>query len=285
MDSKIIERTTGLLEALGLEEEPLGIFYTESEPREGLSPKVGKLPTREREERDEIDWQAIYDGFSCIMCNVWKARKRKIVVWASAEHYGCPGAAFWLGYNKPQAERVICYLSTGLSGQCEGELLYNSPDVVRQIFEHIDPKEAHGRYCVVKPLTLFEKHEQPELVAFFARPEALCGLNLLAAFVTDDPEVVVSPWGAACGSLVTWPLHYLAKGRNKAVLGGWDPWPRRYFQTDELSFTIPYAMFKEMVNRFEDSFLSTKAWLTVRKKIEISNRVWAGHNRAKPEMD
>lgn len=285
MDSEIMERTPALLAALGLGEEPLGIFYTDSEPKGGLSPQAASLPTREKEQRGEIDWQGIYEGFSCIICNVLKARKKKVAAWASAERFGCPGAAFWLGYNKPQAERVICYLSSGLPGQLAGEFLYRSPEVVREVFEHIDPRAAPGKYCVVKPFGLFAEQEQPELVAFFARPEALCGLNLLAAFVTDDPEVVVSPWGAACGSLITWPLHYLARGLNKAVLGGWDPWPRRYFQTDELSFTVPYTMFKKMVHRFEDSFLTTRAWSTVRKKIDISNRVWAGHNKANPARD
>jgi hypothetical protein len=35
-----------------------------------------------------------------------------------------------------------------------------------------------------------------------ALPETLCGLHQLAAFVTHDPDVVASPWGAACANLI-----------------------------------------------------------------------------------
>jgi len=67
-----------------------------------------------------------------------------------------------------------------------------------------------------------------------------------------------------------WPFHYLAKGENKAVVGGWDPSARKYFKTDELSFTVSFQMFTEMLNRHGESFLSTKNWATVQKKIARS---------------
>jgi len=86
--------------------------------------------------------------------------------------------------------------------------------------------------------------------------------------------VVVSPWSAGCGSLAVWPLHYLARGENKAVIGGWDPSARKYFKTDELTFTLPYDMFEQMVKRFEESFLTTKTWTTVQKKIARSKKAW-----------
>jgi len=61
--------------------------------------------------------------------------------------------------------------------------------------------------------------------------------------VTNDPEVVASPWRAACTNLITWPRKYLAEGQNRAVLGGWDPSARKFFRTDGLSFTVPFGMF------------------------------------------
>jgi len=69
-------------------------------------------------------------------------------------------------------------------------------------------------------------------------------------------------------------LHYLSKGQNRAVIGGWDPSARKFFKTDELSFTIPYKMFLDMLKRVNDSFLMTKAWGTVQKKIERSKKAW-----------
>ena len=126
-----------------------------------------------KEIKNEINWQAIFDQFSCVIGNIWRARKKKTAAYFSEECFGCPGGAFWLGFMKPQTETIIRYVSTGIPGKMEGELYCDSPEVLRQIFEQIDPRPAPKKFCVVKPLTLFEDEENPEIVAFFARPESL----------------------------------------------------------------------------------------------------------------
>ena len=186
-------------------------------------------------------------------------RKKKTAAYFSEEQFGCAGGAFWLGFNKPQTETIINYVSSGIPNWTEVEHYCDSADALRRIFEYVDPRPAPRKFCVVKPLNLFIDTEEPELVVFFTRPESLSGLHQLAAFVTNDPEVVVSPWSAACGSLAVWPFHYLARGENKAVIGGWEPSARKFFKTDELSFTVPFQMFTEMLNRHGESFLTTKA--------------------------
>jgi uncharacterized protein (DUF169 family) len=127
---------------------------------------------------------------------------------------------------------------------------------------------------VLKALGLFEEGETPELVVFFERPELIAGLNQMASFVTNDLEAVVSPFGAGCSNIVTWPLHYLARGDLKAVLGSWDPSCRRFLKTDEITFTVPMEMFRRMTERWEESFLAGNTWQTVRKKILRSRRTW-----------
>ena len=272
MIEQTIKALPKFLEVLGLGEEPMGIFYTDEKPAQGFSPKPLELPTREKEIKNEIDWQKVFSQFSCVMGHIWRARKKKTVAYFSAEQFGCPGGAFWLGFNKPQTETIINYVSTGIPNWTEGELYCDSPDELRRIFEYVDPRPAPRAYCVVKPISKFSTDEMPELIAFFTRPESLSGLHQLAAFVTNDPEVVVSPWGAGCGNVVTWPLHYLSRGQNKAVIGGWDPSARKFFKTDELSFTVPSQMFADMIERFDASFLTTESWATVKKKIEKSRR-------------
>ena len=262
------------LDILGLTEEPMGIFYTDNVPEAGFSPKPMDLPTREKEIENAIDWQGIFGGFSCVMGNVWRARKKKTTAYFTARQFGCPGGGFWLGFMKPQTETIIHYVSSGIPDRMAGEFYCDSPDALRQMFNYIDPPPAPQTVCVVKPLSLFTGDEKPAVVTFFARPETICGLHQLATFVTNDPEVVVSPWGAACTGLITWPFKYLARGENRAVLGGWDPSARKFFQTDELTFTVPYEMFNQMLKRFKDSFLTTGTWTTVRKKIARSNHAW-----------
>ena len=224
--------------------------------------------------RNEIDWQEIFGNFSCVMGNIWRARRKKTAAYFDSTRFGCPGGAFWLGFMKPQTEAIIHYVSSGVPGRMEGECYCESPDELRRIFDEIDPPAAPGPVCVVKPLSLFAEGEVPQLVTFFSRPESMCGLHQLAAFVTNDVEVVVSPWGAACTGMFTWPGKYLAMGLQKAVVGGWDPSARKFFKTDELSFTVPFGMFGAMVTRYVESFLTTKTWAVVQKKIARSARVW-----------
>ena len=274
MDPHMLKMLPPFLEVLGLDEEPMGLFYSDKRPAEGFSPEPIDLPTREKELKNEINWQAVFGKFSCVLGHIWRARKKKTAAYFSAEQFGCPGAAFWLGFNKPQTEMIIKYVSSGIPNWTEGERYCESPDALRRIFEFVDPRPAPKKYCVVKPLSLFIEGEETELVVFFSRPESLCGLHQLAAFATNDPEVVVSPWSSACGSLAVWPLHYLARKENKAVVGGWDPSARKFFKTDELSFTVPFPMFGTMLQRYGESFLTTKTWRTVQKKIARSKKVW-----------
>jgi uncharacterized protein (DUF169 family) len=274
MNKEMIAALPNFLTLVGLDEEPMGLHYSDEKPVEGFSPKPMDLPTREKELKNAIDWQAVFGQFSCVMGHIWRARKKRAVAYFSAEQFGCPGGAFWLGFNKPQTETIINYVSTGIPDWTEGERYCDSPDALRRIFEFVDPRPAPKSYCVVKPISRFSDAEVPELVIFFARPEVLSGLHQLAAFVTNDPEVVASPWAAGCGSIAVWPLHYLARGQHRAVIGGWDPSARKFYKTDELSFTVPFGMFEQMLDRYQESFLTTKTWATVRKKILRSQNAW-----------
>ena len=274
MDSTMFEKLPELCDRLGLHEMPMGIFYTDHQPAEALSPRAGDLPTRQKEMENAIDWGAVFGNFSCVIGHIWRARKKHVPAAFDSEHFGCPGGAFWLGFMKPQTETIIHYVSSGIPDHMKGELYCESPDELRRIFQEIDPPEAPGRYCVVKALDLFTDPECPDVVAFFARPESLAGLHQLAAFVTNDVQVVTSPWGAGCTGLITWPFKYLAEGLNKAVLGGWDPSARKFYKTDELTFTVPFKMFQKMLDRFSESFLTTPTWDIVQKKIIRSRKAW-----------
>jgi len=209
-----------------------------------------------------------------VIGNIWRARKKETAAYFDKARFGCLDGAFYLGFLKPQLNFITYYVSTGIPDQMEGEHYLESPEVTRNFFDTIDPTAAPGRYCVFKPITQFDQDAQPELVTFFARAEVISGLNQLATFVTNDFEAVHSPFGAGCSNIVTWPLRYLAEGKLKAVLGGWDPSDRKFLKTDEITFTVPFEMFHRMVNRWSESFLATKTWATVKKKINRSRRAW-----------
>ncbi len=275
MEQRIADRLPDFMDTMGLTEPPMGFFFTNAPPAGALSPAPMPTPTRQREEKGEIDWGAVFGNFTCAIGLIWRARRKGAAAAFSAEQYGCPGAAFWMGFLKPQSETIIHYVSSGIPGQMEGEFYCESPDALRRTFLEIDPPPAGGPWLVVKHLDRFEADETPELVAFFARPEAMCGLHQLAFYVTNDTEVIASPWSAACGSLVIWPLKYHREGRLRAALGGWDISARKFFKPDELSLSMPYKLYERMIERADESFLSRKNWENVKKKIALSEKTWS----------
>jgi uncharacterized protein (DUF169 family) len=259
---------------LGLTEEPLGLLYTPVEPEQGLSPQQALLPTAEMEAAGEVDWEATFANFSCVIGLLWRARKLGKPAYFDQARFGCLGGAFYLGFLKPQLEFITHCVSTGQPGVMEGECYLDSPQAVRRFFQVLDPRPAPEQFCVFKPLSKFTPDERPEVVIFFARAETISGLNQLATFVTNDFEAVQSPFGAGCSNIVAWPLKYLERGQLKAVLGGWDPSDRKFLKPDEITFTVPYEMFERMVKRWRESFLTKDTWKTVRKKIELSRKAW-----------
>jgi uncharacterized protein (DUF169 family) len=262
------------LEALGYSEQPLGMFYTDTEPESGFVPKEGAVFSYEMEQRGELDFAALFQNWSCVMGNIWLARKKKSAAYFEARRFGCLGGSFYLGFHKPQLDFIAHYVSTGIPGKSQGERYLPSPETTRRFFTLLDPRPAPARFCVFKPISMFEENETPEVVTFFARGETMAGLCTLATFVTEDFEVVVSPFGAGCSYVVTWPLYYLKQGRMRAVLGGWDPSDRKFMKTDEMTFSIPYEMYLLFLERWEKSFLLTDTWAGVKKKIARSREAW-----------
>ena len=268
------EEIRAFFDILGLSEEPMGMCYAEQEPAGGISPKPGTLPSVETELRGEVDWGALHRNFSCVLGIIWRARKRQTVAYFDRSRFGCLGGAFYLGYLKPQLQAIAHLVSTGVPDRIEGELYLESPEVSRSFFEIMDPRPAPAQFCLFKPISQFQGGTPPELVTFFARAEAISGLHQLATFVTNDFEAVSSPFGSGCSSIVTWPLKYLSEGKLKAVLGGWDPSDRKFLKTDEVTCTVPLAMFRLMVDRRQESFLTTGTWAAIRKRITRSHRTW-----------
>jgi uncharacterized protein (DUF169 family) len=262
------------LDVLGLTEAPLGMYYTDQQPSEGFSPRPRKTPTAEEEAQGKIDWRGVFEGFTCVLGTIYRARRRGAVAYFDRDRVGCLGGAFYLGFLERPLNFIAHYVSTGIPDRVEGERYLESPEITRTFFQTIAPQPASARFCVFKPLPRFEAREKPELVTFFARSETICGLHQLATFVTNDFEAVSSPFGPGCAGIITWPLRYLAEGKLKAVLGGWDPTERRYLKVDELTFTVPLRMYELMLARWPESFLITPTWSSVRKKIARSQKAW-----------
>jgi uncharacterized protein (DUF169 family) len=228
------------------------------------------------EEKGQVDMQEVMKTFSCVIGNIWLARKKKCAAYISSEAYGCPGGVFYCSMMKPNLKFIEHYVTTGFEGTpIHGERYLPSPESMRKFLGKVDPRKAPAKYCIFKPLSLFSDGEEPEFVIFFARPEVLCGLFTQTTFTTGEVDCVASPFGAGCTNIVAWPLYYKEKGLEKAVLGGFDPSARKFMKTDELTFTVPWSLYQKMLKALPESMFNVgKDWTSVRKKVDRSAAAW-----------
>lgn len=272
----VVEGTHTFMEYLGLQEEPFGVYYDDAKPENAFGPKVGTPISRELEDRGELDVQEVMKTFSCVMGNVWLARKKRTAAFISAEQYGCFGGVYYCSMLKPHVRFIENYVSTGIEGTpIHGERYMSNPETMRNFLEEVNPRKAPAKYCIFKPLSKFEYGEEPEFVIFFARPEILTGLHTHTVFTTGDMDCVVSPFGAGCTNMVSWPLYYQEKGLEKAVIGGFDPSARKFMKVDELTFTVPLSLYEKMLSALPESMFTHETdWKNVRKKVTRSNKAW-----------
>lgn len=276
----INEKTQRLLELLGHDEAPFGVYYDDIKP-DGFGPKPGELFTREREDAGRIDWQNARGTFSCVMGNIWLARKKKKAAWISHEECGCMGGGFYTGLYRPYLNFNVLYVSTGMpEANVEGEHYLPSPASMRAFMEDAAPPAAPGKYCIFKPLEQFTDATPPLLVIFFARPEALNGLFSLTIYATGDHNSIMTPFASGCGGILSWPLVYRQRGEEKAVLGGFDLSARKFMKTDELSFAVPLTLYQKMLDVMDKSALVRNTWAGVRKKVMKSGNAWSGKSQA-----
>jgi uncharacterized protein (DUF169 family) len=280
-------RATGterLLELLGHDESPFGMHYAEVKPEGGFGPKPGEIFNREREASGQIDWQKAFANFSCIMGNIWLARKKKTSAWISLEECGCMGGGYYSGMYGPALEMIVSYVTTGIPGtSMEGEHYLPGAESMRAFLEDTRPPAATGKYCVFKPLEQFAPAETPLVVVFFCRPEVLTGLHSLACYAAGSHLAVVSPFSPGCGSIIAWPLAYQQRGEERAIVGGFDPSARKFMKTDELSFSVPLSLYDKMLKVMEESALTRHTWQGVRKKVVRSMQAWGDAAKQKPD--
>lgn len=91
IEQSILEGTKTLLGHLGLDEEPIGVYYDDIKPENAFGPKPGPPISRELEEQGQLNMKEVFQSFSCVMGNIWLARRKHGTAYISTEEYGCPG--------------------------------------------------------------------------------------------------------------------------------------------------------------------------------------------------
>lgn len=212
---------------------------------------------------------------------------------------GCVGGGVGMGFGElykqfPGGEEGFCrFLSSGIEGWPEGQAVaagvrpflreetyddfvhgeryLKSPAEVRRFLAALPFFEVPKRYVLFLPLpAVDDKALRPEVVVFFADPDELAALVVLANYGRGDNENVLTPFAAGCQTLGIYPYREARSGRPRAVVGLTDLsarlFIRRQLGGDLLSFAVPFSLFAEMEGNVKGSFLERPTWQALLKE-------------------
>ncbi len=221
---------------------PLALFYSDN--------LKGNTPVKKPNE-----WR-------CVICDFRNAINGKDLYFGK-DSLGCSGGMRYCGFADQIRPGIEYFLSYGIKGEMEGERYLKTPEIARKAIADFPSFKASGKYFVVKRWDNIEEDEDPLLVLFFASANVLSGLFTLANYDEAEADSVICPFGSGCSSIVQLPLKELQSKRQRAVLGMFDVSARPCVPEDELSFTVPFPKFKNMIENMDESFLITDSWKKV----------------------
>ncbi len=206
-------------------------------------------------------------GHRCMICDLVRARKGRTLSF-DLPSIGCGGGRRYAGFDEPLMPDFEYFLSCGIPGRVEGERYKKTPELVREHLKHQPPFRAPADYIVFKRWDKVGDDDEPLVVIFFASADVLSGLFTLANFDEGNPFGVITPFGAGCSSIIDYPYRELSSEHPRAVLGMFDISARPCVPAPELSFAVPWPKFLRMAGNMEESFLITKSWKAVQKRLK-----------------
>jgi uncharacterized protein (DUF169 family) len=244
------------------------------------------------DEKPEGAMQFQEGRWGCVMWLAASAVKGRPAV-CDAKTFGCFGGGVGMGFGNqyrsfPGSEEGFChFLSSGIEGWAEGpavaemvkpflsketfdnfvhgERCVKTPEDVKRFVTSLPIMQIPKRYVVFRRLADVDaKKETPQTVIFFADPDELSALVVLANYGRGSYENVIIPFAAGCQTIGIYPYREAESDRPRAVVGLIDLTARVYIRKqlgdNLLSFAMPFALFKEMEENVEGSFLQRHTW-------------------------
>ena len=202
----------------------------------------------------------------CIVADISRVKNGKSLLF-DVNSIGCFGGKKYLGYIEGFRPNFEYFLSCGITGEMEGERYKKTPELVKEVMKALPKFKAPSRYIVFKRWDKIEQEDNPDVIIFFGTPDVISGLFTLSNFDNAEPNGVICPFGAGCGTIVLYPYLEKLSNHPRGVLGMFDVSARPCVPADTLSFAVPMNRFVTMVKNMEESFLTTESWGKVRKRI------------------
>lgn len=265
MESKIAQ-------AIDLKYHPVALIWSDEKPE-------GAMQFQEKK-------------WGCVMWLIANAAKGKSSA-CDIKTFGCFGAGVGLGFGNqykhfPGGEDGFChFLSSGNASReggmavaeqikpfmspeaydnfLHGERYIKTPKQVEKFIECLPMVEIPAKYVVFKPLhdvsILIEK---PQTVIFFANPDQLSALTILANYGRYSNENVTIPYAAGCQTIGIYPYREAKSENPRAVVGLTDISARGYIRKqlgdNLMSFAVPLSLYEEMEQNVSGSFLERHSW-------------------------
>ncbi|MBN2528554.1 MAG: DUF169 domain-containing protein [Deltaproteobacteria bacterium] len=237
-----------IAETLKLNLCPVAILLTDAKPEKAIQFKEGRR--------------------GCVAATLLAAANGKTGVF-NRKTTGCPGGGTGLGFgNSFKGFPIDQLLSTGgkavmpsgnIFDMGEGERFFQSPQLASRWANELPYRDVPTEFVVCKPLEKVTQTEQISLVLMFVNPDQLSALVTLAGFRRGTSGATVSPFGAACQSIL-FAFAESESDQPRGVIGFFDISQRKKISKELLSFTMPYQLYLEMETSVDESFLNTPMW-------------------------
>jgi len=270
MESKIAN-------AISLNYQPVALIWSDQEPAEAVQFQQGK--------------------WGCIMWLAASAAKGKAAA-CDRKTFGCFGGGVGMGFgdqyvNFPGGKDCFCHFLSGGNEQWEqgrqaaekvkpflrkesydnfvsGERYIKTPEQVHQFIENLPITDIPAEYVIFKPLADIDpQQETPQVIVFFADPDQLSALVVLANYDRQDNHNVIIPYAAGCQTIGIYPYQEAKAEKKRAVVGLTDLSARvsirKLLEDHLMTFAVPLAMFEEMERNVADSFLERPTWQALLK--------------------
>ena len=258
--------------AISLKYQPVALIWSDEKPAEAVQFQEGK--------------------WGCIMWLAASAAKGKAAV-CNRKTFGCFGGGVGMGFgdqyvNFPGGKECFCHFLSAGNDQWEqglqaaekvkpflrkeaydnfvsGERYIKTPERVHQFIENLPITDIPAEYVIFKPLAdVYPDQETPRVIVFFADPDQLSAMVVLANYDRQDNHNVIIPYAAGCQTIGIYPYQEAQAERPRAVVGLTDLSARVYIRKqlgdNLMTFTVPLAMFEEMERNVAGSFLERPTW-------------------------
>ena len=139
-----------------------------------------------------------------------------------------------------------------------------------KFIEDLPIVDIPAAYVIFKPLLEVDSgQEKPQVVIFFADPDQLSALVVLANYGRDGNQNVIMPYAAGCQNIGIYPYQEAQSTTPRAVVGLTDlsarVYIRKQLKDNLMTFAVGMAMFEEMEENVAGSFLQRPTWQSLVK--------------------